>query len=102
VQPMAHLLGMAAELPRDRRHAQPVPAQHDDPGPLGPVRRGMPGDRGAADLASPSSCGRRARMNFGMERASTPVLRCYPYPQINYSKRNVALGSRIFAHSGVT
>ena len=62
---------MAADLPGDRRNTQAVPAQRDDPGPLGPVRRGMPGPGKPADLPALAVIrGGRAFKCFGMELAS--------------------------------
>jgi hypothetical protein len=61
VQPAAHRVLMAADPGRDRPYSQPVPAQRDDPGPLDPVRRGMPGARELADLPGLAVIVRRAR-----------------------------------------
>src|SRR4029453_19118091 len=62
VQPAAHRVLMAANLGRDPPNTQPVPAQRDDPGPLDPVRRGMPGTRKPADLPGLAAILRRARL----------------------------------------
>ena len=72
VQPAAHRVLMAADLGRDRRDTQPVPAQRDD-------RARSIQSAGACRapaslrifLASPSSCGARALRYFGTELASS-------------------------------
>src|SRR5438046_8252036 len=61
VQPAAHSVLMEADLSRGSRDVEPVPAQHDDPGPLDPVRRGMPGAREPADLPDLAVIERHAR-----------------------------------------
>src|SRR5204862_7151672 len=85
VQPAAHRVLMAADPGRDRRNTQPVPAQRDDPGPLAPVRRGMPGAREPADLPGLSIILRWARSQelwHGYWPPHTwPTL---PLPTINY------------------
>jgi len=63
VQPAAHLVLMTANPGRDLRDRQPVPAQRDDPGPLDPVRRGMPGAREPADLPGIAVIERRAPLS---------------------------------------
>jgi hypothetical protein len=79
VQSAAQRVLMAADPRRDPRDSQPVPAERRDPGPLDPVRRGMPGLASRRIfLLSPSSSGGCALKNFGTQLASldkTPALR---------------------------
>src|SRR5262249_18700021 len=93
VQPAARLLGMAAKLPRDRRNAQPVPAQRDDPGPLAPVRRGAPGSGQLTDLPLLTVTARRPRSENLPHRPHPQATSRCPTPPIlrTHPKRNVAL-----------
>ena len=97
VQPAAHLLGMAAEPPRDRRHAQPVPAQRDDPGPFNPVRRGMAGPGQLADLPLLTVIMRRTRFENLRHRAHPQATGRRPAPPI---LKNPSKGERSISRHG--
>jgi len=76
VQPPAHRVLMAADPGRDRPDTQPVAAQRDDPGPLDPVRRGVPGACQPADLPGLAVILRRAPLRLRHGTRLQTVSRC--------------------------